>query len=124
VSQVGRTDAGRLIQAKGMDYSCQQLMGDTASAERYAGGSFACLYLAPYNYHRIHMPLAGVLRSTRYVPGHLFSVSASTVRAVPELFARNERVICDFDTDQGPAVPGAGRRAVRRQYRNGVRGER
>ncbi len=77
-------------------------MGDTASGARYAGGSFACLYLAPYNYHRIHMPLDGVLRSTRYVPGHLFSVNASTARTVPELFARNERVICDFDTDQGP----------------------
>jgi phosphatidylserine decarboxylase len=102
VSQIGGTDAGRLIQAKGMDYSCERLIGDTASAERYAGGSFACLYLAPYNYHRIHMPLAGVLRSTRYVPGHLFSVNASTARTVPELFARNERVICDFDTEQGP----------------------
>jgi phosphatidylserine decarboxylase precursor len=80
-----------------MDYTCDRLMGDPVSAERYAGGSFACLYLAPYNYHRIHMPLDGVLRSTRYVPGHLFSVNASTARAVPDLFARNERVICDFD---------------------------
>jgi phosphatidylserine decarboxylase len=102
VSQLGRTDAGRLIQAKGMDYTCDRLMGDTAPAGRYAGGSFACLYLAPYNYHRIHMPLDGVLRSTRYVPGQLFSVNASTARTVPDLFARNERVICDFDTEQGP----------------------
>ena len=102
VSQLGRTDAGRLIQAKGMDYTCDALLADTASAARYAGGSFACLYLAPYNYHRIHMPLDGVLRATRYVPGHLFSVNASTARTVPELFARNERVVCDFDTDHGP----------------------
>jgi phosphatidylserine decarboxylase len=102
VSQLGRTDAGRLIQAKGMDYTCDRLLGDTVSAERYAGGSFACLYLAPYNYHRIHMPMDGVLLSTRYVPGHLYSVNAATARAVPELFARNERVICDFDTAHGP----------------------
>jgi phosphatidylserine decarboxylase len=102
VSQLGRTDAGKLVQAKGMDYTCDALLADTASAARYAGGSFACLYLAPYNYHRIHMPLAGVLRATRYVPGQLFSVNASTARSVPQLFARNERVVCDFDTERGP----------------------
>jgi phosphatidylserine decarboxylase len=102
VSQLGRTDAGRLVQAKGMDYSCEGLLADTASAARYVGGSFACIYLAPYNYHRIHMPLDGVLRATRYVPGHLFSVNASTARTVPQLFARNERVVCDFDTELGP----------------------
>jgi phosphatidylserine decarboxylase len=102
VSQLGRTEAGRLIQAKGMDYTCDQLLADSATAARYGGGSFACLYLAPYNYHRIHMPVDGVLRYARYVPGHLYSVNASTARAVPELFARNERVVCDFDTDRGP----------------------
>jgi phosphatidylserine decarboxylase len=102
VSQLGRTDAGSLVQAKGMDYTCDALLADTASAARYVGGSFACLYLAPYNYHRIHMPLDGVLRATRYVPGHLYSVNASTARSVPGLFARNERVVCDFDTPQGP----------------------
>ena len=102
VSQLGRTDAGRLVQAKGMDYTCDSLLADAASAARYVGGSFACLYLAPYNYHRIHMPLDGVLRATRYVPGQLFSVNASTARTVPQLFARNERVVCDFDTDLGP----------------------
>jgi phosphatidylserine decarboxylase len=85
-----------------MDYTCDSLLADAASAARYVGGSFACLYLAPYNYHRIHMPLDGVLRATRYVPGHLFSVNASTARTVPQLFARNERVVCDFDTDLGP----------------------
>jgi len=102
LSQLGRTDAGKLVQAKGMDYTADALLADTASAARYVGGSFACLYLAPYNYHRIHMPLDGVLRATRYVPGHLFSVNASTARSVPQLFARNERVVCDFDTDRGP----------------------
>jgi phosphatidylserine decarboxylase len=102
VSQLGRTDAGKLMQAKGMDYTCDSLLADAASSGRYVGGSFACLYLAPYNYHRIHMPLDGVLRATRYVPGHLFSVNASTARTVPQLFARNERVVCDFDTDRGP----------------------
>jgi phosphatidylserine decarboxylase len=102
VSQLGRTDEGRLLQAKGMDYTCDALLADTASSVRYAGGSFACLYLAPYNYHRIHMPLDGVLRATRYVPGKLFSVNASTARTVPDLFARNERVVCDFDTQHGP----------------------
>jgi phosphatidylserine decarboxylase len=102
VSQLGRTDAGKLVQAKGMDYTCDALLADTASSGRYVGGSFACLYLAPYDYHRIHMPLEGVLRATRYVPGHLFSVNASTARTVPELFARNERVVCDFDTAHGP----------------------
>ena len=102
VSQLGRTDAGKLVQAKGMDYTCDALLADTASSARYVGGSFACLYLAPYNYHRIHMPLDGVLRATRYVPGQLFSVNASTARSVPDLFARNERVVCDFDTERGP----------------------
>jgi phosphatidylserine decarboxylase len=102
VSQLGRTEAGCLIQAKGMNYRCESLLADVPTAARYQHGSFACLYLAPYNYHRIHMPLEGVLRATRYVPGHLYSVNASTARTVPELFARNERVICDFDTDHGP----------------------
>jgi phosphatidylserine decarboxylase len=102
VSQLGVTNAGQLLQAKGMQYTCAGLLADAPSAGRYLGGSFACLYLAPYNYHRIHMPCDGVLRSTRYVPGRLFSVNAATVRTVPDLFARNERVVCDFDTNDGP----------------------
>jgi phosphatidylserine decarboxylase len=102
VSQLGRTDAGKLVQAKGMHYTCDALLADKASAARYVGGSFACLYLAPYNYHRIHMPLDGELRAARYVPGHLYSVNASTARTVPQLFATNERVVCDFDTALGP----------------------
>ena len=71
------------------------------AVEAYRDGNFACIYLAPYNYHRIHMPLAGRVRRTVYVPGDLFSVNAATARTVPRLFARNERVICDFDTALG-----------------------
>jgi phosphatidylserine decarboxylase len=102
VSQLGRITAGALFQAKGMQYTCQGLLADASSAARYHGGSFTCLYLAPYNYHRIHMPCDAVLRATRYVPGQLFSVNAATARTVPDLFARNERVVCDFDTADGP----------------------
>jgi phosphatidylserine decarboxylase len=101
VSQVGATTEGRLIQAKGMDYACDQLLADAVTAERYVGGSFACLYLAPYNYHRIHMPCEATVRGNLYVPGALFSVNVATVRAVPRVFARNERLVCDFDTPLG-----------------------
>lgn len=102
ISQLGVTNAGQLLQAKGMQYSCAGLLADAPSAERYRDGSFACIYLAPYNYHRIHMPCDATLRATRYVPGQLFSVNAATARTVPDLFARNERVVCDFDTADGP----------------------
>jgi phosphatidylserine decarboxylase len=85
-----------------MDYACDQLLADAVTAERYVGGSFACLYLAPYNYHRIHMPLTGTLRAALYVPGELYSVNAATARTVPSLFARNERLVCHFDCDFGP----------------------
>jgi phosphatidylserine decarboxylase len=102
VSQLGRIESGQLLQAKGMHYSCEGLLADGSARARYGDGSFACLYLAPYNYHRIHMPFDGVLRTTRYVPGKLFSVNAATARAVPDLFARNERVVCEFDTESGP----------------------
>jgi phosphatidylserine decarboxylase len=102
VSQMGRIESGLLLQAKGMQYSCEALLADASARERYGAGSFACLYLAPYNYHRIHMPFDGALRATRYVPGKLFSVNAATARAVPDLFARNERVVCEFDTGHGP----------------------
>jgi phosphatidylserine decarboxylase len=102
VSQCGPVHGETIIQAKGQGYSLTELLaGDAASVAAYRDGSFACIYLAPYNYHRIHMPFAGSLRSTVYVPGDLFSVNAATARAVPRLFARNERVICDFDTTIG-----------------------
>jgi phosphatidylserine decarboxylase len=102
VSQLGRVTAGQLLQAKGIHYSPAALLADEAAAARYEGGAYACLYLAPYNYHRIHMPLAGRLTATRYVPGALYSVNAATARAIPGLFARNERVVCEFDTALGP----------------------
>ena len=102
VSQLGAIESGSLVQAKGMSYTSAALLADAGAAVRYAGGSFACLYLAPYNYHRIHMPVDGRLLATRYVPGTLFSVNAATARTIPNLFARNERVICEFETALGP----------------------
>ncbi len=102
ISQLGQLVAGQLLQAKGIHYSPAALLADEAAAARYADGAFACIYLAPYNYHRIHMPLAGRLVATRYVPGALYSVNAATARAIPGLFARNERVVCEFDTALGP----------------------
>jgi phosphatidylserine decarboxylase len=102
VSQCGQLADDLLLQAKGQRYSLQDLLaGDAEAIEVYRGGSFACIYLAPYNYHRIHMPYAGTARGNLYVPGDLFSVNAITVRAVPRVFARNERLICDFATPLG-----------------------
>jgi phosphatidylserine decarboxylase len=102
VSQCGPIDGDRLIQAKGHDYSLLALLGgDAKLAQRYQGGQFACIYLAPFNYHRMHMPLCGYLQDTIYVPGELFSVNAATARSLPDLFARNERVVCDFNMSTG-----------------------
>ena len=102
VSQCGKIEGGSLFQAKGQHYSLQELLANDAEAvAAYSGGSFACIYLAPYNYHRIHMPCAGDARDNVYVPGELFSVNAATARAVPRVFARNERLICDFTTPLG-----------------------
>jgi phosphatidylserine decarboxylase len=108
ISQIGRLDGSRILQAKGHDYTLEALFdGAPEWAQRFAGGAFATLYLAPYNYHRIHMPLAGTLRSAWYVPGQLYSVNAVTAAAVPGLFAKNERVVCVFEdgagTDELPA---------------------
>jgi phosphatidylserine decarboxylase len=98
VSQIGRLDGLRLLQAKGHDYSLEALLGGASAwTQRFAGGSFATLYLAPYNYHRIHMPAAAALRAAWFIPGKLFSVNAATAAAVPGLFARNERVVCAFE---------------------------
>jgi phosphatidylserine decarboxylase len=97
VSQCGPITRDSVVQAKGRGYSLTELLGGNAKrAAKYLGGSFATIYLAPYNYHRIHMPLPGKVRETIYVPGDLFSVNASTARSVPRVFARNERVVCDF----------------------------
>lgn len=103
ISQLGAIDGERLLQAKGHVYSTTALLGgDAAEAARYRDGSFATIYLSPRDYHRIHMPCAGRLRSMVYVPGDLFSVNPTTARGVPGLFARNERVVCLFDGAHGP----------------------
>ncbi|HDP90422.1 MAG TPA: phosphatidylserine decarboxylase [Thioalkalivibrio sp.] len=102
VSQAAPIEAGRLIQAKGHDYSVLELLGGSDSlANEFAGGSFTTLYLSPRDYHRIHMPVDGTLRRMTYVPGRLFSVAPHTVRTIPRLFARNERVVTVFDTPLG-----------------------
>ena len=99
VSEAGALTADRLLQAKGHEYSLRALLADRPAWERsFAGGTFATIYLAPYNYHRIHMPIAGELRESFYVPGRLFSVNRTTARLVPGLFSRNERVVCGFDS--------------------------
>ena len=101
ISQIGRLDGSKIIQAKGHDYTLEALFdGAPEWAQRFQGGTFATIYLAPYNYHRIHMPLAGTLRAAWFVPGKLFSVNAVTAAAVPGLFARNERVVCVFEENQ------------------------
>jgi phosphatidylserine decarboxylase len=102
VSQFGTVREGRLLQAKGIHYGVPALLADESAMARYADGSYACIYLAPYNYHRIHMPLDARLVATRYVPGSLFSVNASTARSIADLYARNERVVCEFDSAFGP----------------------
>ncbi len=102
ISQSGRITAGRVIQAKGRDYSVEELLGgDPARARVFDGGTFATIYLAPSDYHRIHMPLGGDLAWMLHLPGRLFSVNNVTADLVPRLFARNERVACRFETDVG-----------------------
>jgi phosphatidylserine decarboxylase len=103
ISQLGAIEQGRIFQAKGHSFSVQELLGgDSAHAQTFLGGEFATVYLSPKDYHRVHMPLAGTLREMIYVPGRLFSVNQSTAENVPNLFARNERVVCLFDTERGP----------------------
>lgn len=105
LSQFGAIEAGQLLQAKGHRFSAMELLGgDGEAARRYLGGSFATIYLSPSDYHRVHMPEAGMLTSMVYVPGRLFSVNAATAEHVPNLFARNERLVCHFDTEHGPMV--------------------
>ncbi|SOB78360.1 phosphatidylserine decarboxylase [Marinobacter sp. LV10R510-11A] len=103
ISQLGQVSGGRVFQAKGQSFSLVEFLGgDTARAETFSEGEFSTVYLSPSDYHRIHMPLAGTLREMIYVPGKLFSVNPVTVENVPNLFARNERVVCIFDTAAGP----------------------
>lgn len=103
VSQIGEIRGDRLLQAKRHHYDLSTLLGgDREQAETFRDGRFATVYLSPRDYHRVHMPYAGTLRSMVFVPGRLFSVNAATTQLVPQLFARNERLICLFDTDLGP----------------------
>ncbi|MDX1756473.1 MAG: archaetidylserine decarboxylase [Marinobacter sp.] len=103
ISQLGQISDGRVFQAKGQSFSLTELLGgDDHRAAPFVDGEFATIYLAPKDYHRIHMPLAGTLREMVYVPGKLFSVNPVTAANVPNLFARNERVVTLFDTDFGP----------------------
>ena len=105
ISQFGAIERDQIFQAKGHHYStCALLAGDTALAAEFEHGQFATIYLSPKDYHRIHMPCAGRLLRMVYVPGDLFSVNPTTARAVPGLFARNERVVSLFDTARGPFV--------------------
>lgn len=102
ISQQGDIIDGQLIQAKGFNYSLSSLLGgDEKTAAPFQGGKFSCIYLAPKDYHRIHMPMAATLREMIYVPGELFSVNPLTAENVPDLFARNERVVAIFDTKMG-----------------------
>jgi phosphatidylserine decarboxylase len=105
ISQFGPVYQGQIFQAKGHHYSATALVGgDAALAEQFNNASFACLYLSPKDYHRIHMPMAGRLLRMIYVPGDLFSVNPTTARGVPGLFARNERLVCVFDSAHGQFV--------------------
>lgn len=104
ISQLGQIEEAKLLQAKGRYYEIGQLLANTDDGDYFADGSFATVYLAPSNYHRVHMPFAGTLTTTRYVPGTLFSVNNSTAANVPDLFARNERLVCMFDTEYGKAA--------------------
>ena len=103
ISQLGTVQGGRIFQAKGQSFSAWELLGgDSERAAHFANGSFATIYLAPRDYHRVHMPVAGRLTATCYIPGKLFSVNKVTAENVPRLFARNERLVCYFDTAAGP----------------------
>ena len=105
LTEHGAIDGDRLLQAKGRDYSLAELLGETGAAvDSLRGGSYLTIYLAPHNYHRVHAPLAGTLVRARYIPGDRFSVSRATAAAIGRLFCRNERVVCWFDTAQGPLV--------------------
>ncbi len=109
LGQLGAVQDGRLVQAKGRWYSAAALLDDAAAAARYAGGTFLTLYLSPRHYHRIHTPCAGTIPEARHIPGALLPVNAPAVAHVPDLFPRNERLLCYVD---GPA-PGAGAAGAR-----------
>ncbi len=102
ISEIGQITAGKLLQAKGRDYSVHELLAcDEALSAQFNHGCFATLYLSPQDYHRVHMPVDGILQQMIYVPGKLFSVQPTTARVIPRLFARNERLVVFFDTSIG-----------------------
>ncbi len=102
ISQMGNIDGSSIFQAKGHSFNLTKLLGDDQIlANKYINGKFATIYLSPRDYHRIHMPFAGKIKRIIHIPGRLFSVAPYTVTTVPELFARNERVVCVFDTEFG-----------------------
>ena len=102
ISQCGPIENGRIFQAKGHSFTAAELLGDAEAAKPFENGVFATVYLSPKDYHRVHMPWTGTLRETVHVPGRLFSVGTAAVATVPRLFARNERLVCHFDTSFGP----------------------
>src|SRR6185312_9389762 len=104
ISQIGRIEDGRILQAKGRTYSAAELLADADAAEKYRDAFFATIYLSPRDYHRVHMPLDGELVETVHVPGRLFSVAPDPVAGIPDLFARNERLVCHFEGAHGPFV--------------------
>ena len=105
LSQAGAVHGNRILQAKGIDYTLEDLLAaDIDLARTFDGGAFATIYLAPYNYHRVHAPVDGELVRAHYVPGDLFSVNAATVRNLPGLFRRNERLVMHLETPNGPAA--------------------
>lgn len=103
ISQLGKISHSTILQAKGHEYSVDMLLGGGDRwSDPFRQGSFATVYLSPRDYHRVHMPCTGTLKRTVYLPGQLFSVNNTTARKVPNLFARNERLVCHFETEYGP----------------------
>lgn len=103
LTEHGNARDGRLLQAKGLEYRLEELVGDGPfDARVFADAAFATVYLAPHDYHRVHMPVDGALIATRYIPGRRFSVNAATACGIRNLFCRNERVVCSFETARGP----------------------
>ncbi len=104
ISQLGYIDDGQIFQAKGKTYSTEQLLGNATLAKHFVHGKFCTLYLSPKDYHRVHMPRRAKLVSTHYIPGQLLSVNPANARHVPGLFARNERLVCEFSSDDSRFV--------------------
>jgi len=102
ISQLGRIEDGRIFQAKGQSFTVAELLGSEEAAAPFSNGHFITVYLSPRDYHRVHMPWAGRLTETVHIPGRLFSVAPFAVEGIPRLFALNERLVCRFETEQGP----------------------